>query len=600
LSLLGGDRTQTLAHLLRQRSRRLGERPALHTRVDGRWQATSWASYGQQVDAFARALIHLGVASGDRVGIWSFNRREWHVAAYGAMTAGAVPFGIYTTCSAEQAVHQLRHARARVAVVETEAMLAQLQAQRPSLPDLKEVILLDVVSPLPERVRGWDSLAALAAQVPPEAVDARLDAVKPDQLATLIYTSGTSGPPKGVMLSHHNLRWTAQQLWHTVGEPHAARLLSYLPLSHVAEQLLSMHTSVLGEFEVYFTRSNEAMPEDLAEVRPTFMFGVPRVWEKLKDKLTQAFAAQPPARQQVLAQARRAAEAWHRYTLAGDKVPATVDLAYRVARRAVLRPLKRKIGIDQVFHFATGAAPLGRDVIDFFVGLDVVLLEVYGQSEVTGPTSMNVGEATRLGTLGRPLPGVTVRIADDGEILVKGGNVCMGYLDDPEATAALLQDGWLHSGDVGELDGDGYLRITDRKKDLIVTSTGKKAAPQNLEALLRAISLVAQAVVVGERQPYLTALLTLEPEAARAFARAHGLSEDLVELAQSPVLRDALQKSIAQLNGSLARFEAIQKFTVLPVEFSTASGELTPTLKLKRKAVVEKFAAEIAALYEPK
>jgi long-chain acyl-CoA synthetase len=589
-----------MVHVLNSRGREFGDRPALFRKTSTGWVPTSWRQYAERAERFARGLVALGFQPKQAVGVLSFNREEWHLADYGTMAAGGVPAGIYTTCSAEQVQYILQHCEAPVVVVENLDQLAKVRSQKTSLPNLRWAVLIDGTVPSSDEswVITFDQLLQKGDAIAPEVVHERIDKLEPNGLATLIYTSGTTGPPKAVMLSHQNLVWTVDHLGRSVGDPKDELLISYLPLSHIAEQMVSMHGGVWNHFQIYFAQSLEKLPEHLREVRPTLFFAVPRVWEKFKSKLEDGIASQPRARQELLRQASRLTRARHALHQEGRKVNPLLEAAYFAAQRLTFHQLKARLGLDRCRLFATSAAPIGRDVLDFFCGLDMVLLESYGQSEVTGPSTVNSPDRARLGTLGQPMMGVTVKIAEDGEILVKGGNVCLGYYKDPESTAELLdKDGWLHSGDVGEFDADGFLRITDRKKDLIVTSGGKKAAPQNLEKMLRAIPPVGQAVVVGERRNYLCALLTLDRDAAKRFARENNLPEDFDALIKHPRLQAALQKGVDEMNSHLARFETIKRFVVLPGEFSAESGELTPTLKIKRKVVAQKYGPQIESMY---
>ena len=432
----------------------------------------------------------------------------------------------------------------------------------------------------------------------PATYDARVNAIKPEELATLIYTSGTTGMPKGVMLSHRNLTWTAVHLAKCASLRDDEVMVSYLPLSHIAEQTCSIHAPLLNAIQVYFAESFEKLPENLREVRPTVFFGVPRVWEKFKLKAEAQIAAQPASRQKVMAWARKAGLRWQEQTLSGKSPNLLLDLQYSAARKAVFSKLKKRIGFDRTHIFATSAAPIGRDVIDFFASIDIVLREAYGQSEVTGPTSVNTEHQTKFGTLGQPMVGVEVKIADDGEILVRGENVCLGYYKEPEATAELLQNGWLHSGDVGEFDAGGYLKITGRKKEIIVTSGGKKTAPGNIELMLKSLSPLGNAMVVGDNRNYLVALLALDPEQVPRVAKENGWPESPAQLAKDPKFRSWLHGRIeTEVNTRLSRFETIKRFEVLGHDFTIEGGELTSTLKVRRKVVEQKYSAVIDALY---
>ncbi|HEY0093364.1 MAG TPA: AMP-binding protein, partial [Archangium sp.] len=405
--------------------------------------------------------------------------------------------------------------------------------------------------------------------------------------------------PKAVMLGHHNLVWTAGQLRRAtrMAEDDEA-ILSYLPLAHIAEQMLSIHAPILVGAEVYFARSLESVPEDLRDSRPTVFFGVPRVWEKFKARLEEGIHQLPAARQTAVGWARGVAVQRHALVLRHARVPLALEGQYQLARRTVFPSLLGKLGFERTHFFSSGAAPIGRDVLEFFASLDIVIREVYGQSEVCGPTTLNTPDATRLGTLGRPLLGVEILIAGDGEILVRGGGVCLGYFKEPAATAELLHDGWLHSGDVGHLDSEGYLHITGRKKELIATSGGKKTAPAPIEMFLKAVTPVGHALVLGDRRKYLVALLTLDPERARSLARQNGWPEELSALAADPRLRQHLHEAIErEVNPRLAHFETIKRFAVLAEDFTIASGELTPSMKMRRQVIEARHKALIDSLY---
>ncbi|AKJ03388.1 Long-chain-fatty-acid--CoA ligase [Archangium gephyra] len=549
---------------------------------------------------FALGLLSLGFQRGNTLPLLSFNREEWLVADLAAMALGGVPVGVYVTSSPEQVQYLVDHCEAGHLVVENEQHLATALAVRERVPRLRHIIVLDPpAAPLPPGVLSYAEVLARGTGIDEGPYWDAVNALQPEGLATLIYTSGTTGNPKGVMLSHQNLVWTATQLMRAtrMAEDDEA-LLSYLPLAHIAEQMLSIHAPILVGAEVYFARSLEKVPEDLRDARPTVFFGVPRVWEKLKGRLEEGLRALPAPRQSAVGWARGVAVQRNALVLRHERVPLYLEGQYQLARRTVFPALLTKLGFDRTHFFSSGAAPIGRDVLEFFASLDIVIREVYGQSEVCGPTTLNTPDATRLGTLGRPLLGVEVLIADDGEILVRGGGVCQGYFKDPAATAELLKDGWLHSGDVGHLDSEGFLHITGRKKELIVTSGGKKTAPAHIELLLKAVAPVGHALVFGERRNYLVALLTLDPERARALARQNGWPEELSVLAADPRLRQHLHEALErEVNPRLARFETIKRFAVLAEDFSIANGELTPSMKTRRQVIEARYKALIESLY---
>lgn len=589
---------KTMVHVLNDRAAQLRDRPALWSPRKGHYAPTSWRQYAQRVRHFSLGLMELGLQADESMGIIGFNREEWVVAELGAMAAGAVAVGLYTTSSPDQLAYILGHCDARIVLVENAKYLETLQALRDQLPKLQHVVVMDAPASLPEGVLTYAEVLARGAAADEKPYWDRLSALKPESLGTLIYTSGTTGHPKGVMLSHENLVWTAERIGRVIGIGEDDTIVSYLPLSHIAEQICSVHAPIFSGMQVFFAESLEKLPDALKRVRPTTFFGVPRVWEKFKAKAEEGLASQPPRKQRIVRWARRIALERNRRLLEHELVPLTLEAQYQVARVAVFEPLKERIGLDRARMVATSAAPIGIDVLEFFASLDIVIHEVYGQSEVTGPTTISTPDATRFGKLGRPMLGVEVKIAEDGEVCVRGGNVCMGYYRDPEATAALIQEGWLRSGDVGEFDELGFLKITGRKKEIIVTSGGKKTAPSNIESLLRTISPVGQAVVIGDNRNYLIALLTLDPDKLTKLAAEKGWPADAEKLADHAELRrhlsDALERDV---HPQLSKFESIKKFAILPRDFSIEGGELTATLKIRRKIVEAKYAALIESLY---
>ncbi|CAM4034568.1 AMP-dependent synthetase/ligase [Corallococcus exiguus] len=594
------DLPKTMLHALHDQAARLEHRPALWSRHGGAYVPTSWFDYAQRVKRFALGLHALGFQEGDPLGILSFNREAWHVADLGAMSLGGIPVGLYTTSSVDQLVYILGHCEARFLLVENAKHLATGLEVQKRLPALQHLIVMDAPTPLPEGVLRYADVLASGAKADEAPYWDGVHALHPDALATLIYTSGTTGQPKGVALSHRNLAWTSKQLGDTMGfrDMEDERLVSYLPLSHIAEQIVSLHSPLLMGTQVYFADSLDALGKNLTEVRPTVFFAVPRVWEKFKTKAEEGLAAQPPLKRRLVEWARATALERNTRVLSQERVPSFMEAKFALAQRLVFEPLKTRIGLEKAKLFSTSAAPIGRDVLDFFASIDVVLLEVWGMTEVSGPATVSTAECARMGTVGRPMLGVEVRIAQDGEILVQGGNVCLGYHRNPEATQELLADGWLHTGDVGQLDSEGFLRITGRKKEIIVTSGGKKTSPANIEELLKGVSPVGHALVVGDRRNYLVALVTLDPDRVRKLAREKGWPEDVATLVKDARLQQHLYEAFERdVNPKLSRFETIKRFRVLPGEFSIDGGELTPSMKMRRKVVEQKYADAIEALY---
>jgi long-chain acyl-CoA synthetase len=587
----------TIPSRLLHQARVRPDQPAYHVRSNGTWQATNWRTYAGQVRQAGRALATLGVDPGGCVSILGFNRPEWIIADVGAMSIGGAPAGIYTTCSPPEVAYIIRHSESPVVFVENLEQWKKVEAELATLPLLRWVVTMQGTPKIDHpKVLSWDDFMAKASGTEDKLFDRRVEELKPDQLATLIYTSGTTGPPKGVMLSHQNLAWTAGITRELIGVTATDSALSYLPLSHIAEQMFSIHGPLSHGYPIYFAESIDKVPENLKEVQPTVFFGVPRIWEKFQagvaGKLKDASGVKKKLVDWAMSVGRQANALKNR----GKEPSGALAFQYRLANKLVFSKLKPAIGLGRARMCVSGAAPIAPEVIDFFMALDVVILEVYGQSEGSGPTSFNVPGKVKIGTVGLPLPGVEVKLGPDGEILVKGPNVFLGYYKEPEATAETLIDGgWLASGDLGEFDADGFLKITGRKKEIIITAGGKNVAPKNIEAALKNSELVNEAVVIGDRRKYLTALLTLEPEHAAKFAAAQGIPIDQIH--EHPKVLAEIQKIVDGVNEGFARVEGIKKFKVLPRNFTIENGELTPTLKVKRKIVNKNWGNEIEAMY---
>lgn len=584
----------TIPEVLEKTARARGDAPALRFKHGGAWRTLSWSEYHRQVRRTARGLMALGLQRGQGVAIMGFNRPEWFLSDLGAIAAGGVPTGIYQTSTPEQCLQVADHAEAAVVVVENARYLDLFRPLRARLPRLRAIVMMEGDS-AEEGVVSWARLQEMGDAVPEADLDERISGQRPTDCATLFYTSGTTGAPKAVMLSHRNLTWTAARIISLVGVRAGDAMVSYLPLSHVAEQIISLHGSMAAGGVCAFAESMEALPQNLREIRPDLFFGVPRVWEKMQAAIAAAGAQAGPLRRRIVAWARgqglRAGYAEQRGTPAPRLAP--------LARRIVFDKVRARLGLDRARVCAVSAAPIGVHTLEFFLSLGIPVLEVYGMSECTGPATVSLPGAYRTGAAGRAIPDTEVALAPDGEILIRGPHVFLGYLKDPEGTRqAIDEDGWLHSGDVGELDGEGYLRVTDRKKELLITSGGKNVAPQPIETRLRSIPGIGHAVALGDRRNYVTALLTLDavrlPEVA---SRAGSAARDLREAACCPRVRAFLEAQVEIVNRSLARYETVRRFEVLPQEFTVEGGELTATLKLRRRVVHEKYADAIERLY---
>jgi len=585
-----------VGRLLAQAGRR-PHHPAYFYKRDGRWCPVTYGAYSDQVCTAARALLALGMEAGDTVCILGFNRPEWAIFDLASMAIGGAAAGIYTTSSAEEVGYIIGHAGARVVLVEDVDQWQKVASCAADLPQLERVVMMaDAPSVDDQRVLSWSDFEALAETIDVARVHERIAAIEPDDLAALIYTSGTTGPPKGVMLSHHNLTWTASLAGDLVRLDEYDCTLSYLPLSHIAEQIFTLHGSVTYGYMVYYAESLEAVKENLAEVEPTMLFAVPRIWEKSHAGIQGKLDGASPAKKGLFAWASRVGRRYNALLNADEPVPGMLQLQYRLADKLVYSRVKEALGLGRLRYAVSGAAPIAAEILQFFSGLDIVILEVYGQSEDTGPTSFNRPGATRYGTVGPPVPGVDVRIADDGEILVRGPNVFLGYFREPKATEETLIDGWLHSGDLGRIDEQGFLHITGRKKEIIITAGGKNIAPKNIENALKQRPMIAEAVVIGDRRKFLSALIWLDPDVAQS--KSHELGVPLADLGAAANVRSEIGAMVEQVNGRFARVEHIRRFTVLVEPLSVEAGELTPTLKVKRNVVADRYSGAVERMYE--
>ncbi len=584
-------------------ARRAGRIALRHKRF-GLWQAISWTEYAAQVRLAAHALLALGVEPGERVGVVGENRPEWLLSDLGIQSTGAWTVGIYTTSSPEQVSYILGHAECRFFVVEGEEQLDKALEVRGALPGLERIIVMD-----PEGLRTfhdpqvmmWDEFLNLGQThqaAHPRALEERLAGVRPNDVALLLYTSGTTGPPKGAMLTQRNLLWTAEALNAVVAYRDDDEVLSYLPLSHIAERLISVIVPARFGYTVNFIENVDTVTDNLREVAPTVMFGVPRIWEKIFSAVALHMKEVDPFKRLAYALAVSVARRAAPYRWKDRRLPPGMGALTALADLAVLLPLRRRLGLHRVRSILSGAAPIAPDILAYFWSIGVPIQQIYGQTEGSGPTSVHRAGDIKLETVGKPLPGVEVRLAADGEILVRGGNVFAGYYKDPQATAATLRDGWLYSGDVGVFDEDGHLRLTDRKKDLFITAGGKNIAPQYIENKLKFSPYINDAVVIGDGRRYLVALVVIDEENVTKWAQDRRLPfTTYTDLSQHEEVRDLIGREVEAVNKTLSSPEQVKKFAVLPKRLYAEDGEVTPTLKVKRRAVLEKFGEVINTLY---
>jgi long-subunit acyl-CoA synthetase (AMP-forming) len=585
---------ETVIQAFDRAAEQFASRPALRGQAEGRTVERTWAEYHAEVLRAARAFVKLGLEPGQGVAIIGYNCIEWFVADVAAIYAGGVPAGIYTTSSAEQCQYITDHADAAIVVAEDAAQLAKFKSVRAQLPKVKAFVLMRGHDPDPE-VHGWDELLALADEVPESAVRERAAACTPSDCCTLIYTSGTTGQPKAVMISHRNITWLAEATIEAVDLRDGDQGVSYLPLSHIAEQMVSIHGPMYIGACITFAPSIDALGDTLREVRPHYFLGVPRVWEKIQGKMEEAGAASPPLRRKIARWAKGVGLAGGLAEQRGAPKPQL----YGLARALVFSKVRDKLGLDRCRIAVTSAAPIARSTLDFFLSLGIPLMEVYGMSESTGPTTVSRPDRYRTGSVGFAVPGTELKIADDGEICMRGPHIFLGYYKNEAATAETIDaEGWLHSGDIGTIDAEGFLRITDRKKELIITAGGENVAPAMIEASLKAIPAVSQAVVIGDRRKYLSALLCLDPDRLpRETSAAGSPAKTIEEAVGCDRFRAHLQAQIDGVNAGLARVQTIKRWSIIPTELTPEGGELTPTLKLKRRVIHDKYAEQIEQLY---
>ena len=554
----------------------------------------TWAELLARVDALAGGLAGLGVGHGDTVAILLGNRPEFYVADMAAVTVGATPFSIYVTYPPSEIEFLCTDAQARVAITE-QTYLPAILAAREHLPALEHVIVVDGEAP-----DGTLALSEVEGSNPGFDAAAASARIGPEDVVTLIYTSGTTGHPKGVELSHHAIMFSARGVEEMVPLSPGSKVISWLPAAHIAERMAHLYIPVIYAGTVTTCPDPRAILSYLPQVRPTWFFAVPRIWEKLKAGLETMQAAQPVEQRKPIEDAMAASLQRVRLRQAGKLVPAELEQRVAQADEALFSKLREMLGLDQVVAVNVGAAPTPREVLEFFHALGIELAEIWGMSETCGIGAANRPGEVKLGTVGPASPGVEMKIADDGELLVRGEFVMVGYRNSPEKTAeALDADGWLHTGDIGELDGDGYLRIVDRKKEIIINSAGKNMSPANIEAEIKSASpLIGQAICIGDQRRYNTALIVLDADFAPQWAQQQGITDTALErLAAQPQVVAAVQQAIDAANEHLARVEQIKKFTIVPGDWMPGGDELTPTMKLKRRPIWAKYEAEIERMY---
>jgi long-chain acyl-CoA synthetase len=588
-----GTKSETLADLLPRAAEMYGGAPAIRFKQDGAWISRSFEQVRDTVRSLALGLIDLGVQKGDKVSILGNTRPEWTYFDFAALSIGAVVVPIYQTNSPEECQYVLENSDAKVVVVEDDEQIEKIRKVRDRLPLLEQVVRMtgsgdDAIS--------FEDLVDRGAGRDVAEWEGRWSSVSKDDVCTFIYTSGTTGPPKGCVISHGNYRAMLDMVNETsVIEQEDVSYL-YLPLAHSFALLIQLGSFDLGATLAYWERDPLKIVPNLAELKPTYFPSVPRIFEKIYTTATSAMEKEGGLKKAIFDWAIKTGQKMRETERAGKQPGFLLRKQYEFADKKVLSKIRGLFG-GKLRLAVSGAAPINPDILRFFDAAGVLVLEGWGMTETSTAATISTPDDFKIGTIGKPFPGCQVKIAEDGEILVKGPNVFQGYYKNEEATRETIVDGWLHTGDLGEIDSDGFIKITGRKKDIIITAGGKNITPANLEAEIKQHPLVSQCVVVGDRRPYLVALVTLDPEEAAAYATENGLPEDPEQLASHPQVRETIEAHLAKVNEKFARVEQVKKIAILPRDLSQESGELTPTLKVKRNVVAERHAPAIEKLY---
>jgi long-chain acyl-CoA synthetase len=588
-----GTHSKTLADLLPRSAELYGSHPAVRYKEGAAWVDRSFQQVLEIATPLANGLIALGIEKGDRVSILGNTRPEWTYFDYAALMTGATVVPIYQTNSPEECAYVLENSDARVVVVENEEQLEKVRKVRAKLPKLEQVVMMVGDA---DDVLSMEELGAKGASVEAGVLQGRIDAVTPADICTFIYTSGTTGPPKGCIISHGNYRAMLDMVNGTSVIEGGDITYLYLPLAHSFALLIQLGSFDLGATIAYWECDPNKIVPNLAELKPTYFPSVPRIFEKIYTAANAGMEKEGGLKKAIFDWSIKTGKKVRETERAGRKPGWLLQKQYDFADKKVLSKIRSLFG-GNLRLAISGAAPINPDILRFFDAAGVLVVEGWGMTETSTGATVAASDDFKFGTIGKPFPGCEVKIADDGEILVKGPNVFQGYHKNPEATAETIVDGWLHTGDIGEIDSEGFIKITGRKKDIIITAGGKNITPANLEAEIRQHQLVSQCVVVGDRRPYLVALVTLDPEEAVAYAKEHGLPEDPAALATNKEIHDTVEAHVKAINQKFAPVEQVKRVAILPRDLTQEDGELTPTLKVKRAVVTAKHEKEIDDLY---
>ncbi len=591
---------KTIVDYFNRNADNYGDQPAMHFKDGDEWAQLTWSEYRRSVHDVAAGLQALGVGDGEFVAIMAGNRPEHVIADYAVVHAGATPVTIYSTLAANQIQYIADNSKATVAILEDLEFMKRFEEIRSELPNLRYVVLMSGAEnyDTADWVLSWDELVTRGKNrlvEDPATVERSASAITPDTLATLIYTSGTTGTPKGVMISQYNVVWTLETLRRAASLDLGVRMVSYLPLAHIAERVATHYlgTYLLGE--IWYCPSIAAVLEYIQAARPTVFFAVPRVYEKFHARLSAGFddaeGIQGTLLKMALAKNEKRVEA----EMEGGSGPMLAGLLDKV----VLSKVRERLGMQDVQIAITAAAPINPDLVKFFMTIGIPLFELYGMSETTGPATTNVHDAFKIGSVGKPLPGVEVKIAEDGELSMRGGVITKGYYKLDDATRETFDsDGWLHSGDLARIDEDGFVWIVGRKKEIIITAAGKNIAPAKLETALGNHPLISKACMIGDQRKFISMVIGLDAEEAPEWAASRGIEyTDLASFSELPEVQDEIGLAVKTANDKVSHVEQVKKWIVVPDDWTPDSGELTPSLKLKRRVVLDNYADQIDAMY---
>lgn len=598
-------RTDTLPHLFLEKVHRFGDRVALREKDLGLWQEISWNNYARHVRHFALGLTQLGVHHGDHVSIFGNNKPEWLYADLAIQSIGGIAVGIYPTNPSAEAKYVIEHSDSRIVVCDDQEQVDKVLEIKHELPLLEKIIVMDMKGlrnynePCIMSFEAVEELGETVDQAEPHKYDELLDSIRPEDVAIMVYTSGTTGPPKGAMISHDNVIQLIKGQTQVLPQSEEDEVVSYLPLCHVAERMMSVFMPLGSGSTVNFAESVDTVVLAMREIMPTFYLAVPRIWEKMMASIQIKMKDATPIKKKIYHLALPWGQAMAETRLAGRPISLGLRLKYGLANLLVLRALRKELGLSRVRIALSGAAPISPEVIKFFHGLGIEVLEGWGMTEETGIATFNHPGEVKLGSVGRPIPGVELKIAEDGEILLKCPHIFVGYWKNPEATAETIQNGWLHTGDVGEIGAEGRLSITDRKKEIIITSGGKNISPSELENRLKCSPYINEAVVIGDQRKFLSALIQIEYDNVAKWAQEKRLAfTTFRSLVQMDEVKKLISDEVENANGDFSQVERIKKFTLLEKELDHDDGEVTATLKLRRREVNKKFADLIESMYQ--